>query len=170
MVLRLSFVEGVSLVPLEMMACGGTVVTNDVTGHDDYMRNGINGLVVPTDDEDAAVAAIDRLVGYPNLLERLRAGALHTVRSRPGASASSEVFLAALASARDAPFDVEAARRMVRRFRRLLLGGETPAFSAGRARRPPNRFSSAVRSWWTVLETQALMARWRPDASPYRDF
>lgn len=169
-VVRLSFVEGVSLVPLEMMACGGTVVTNDVTGHDDYMRNGINGLVVPTDDEDAAVAAIDRLVGHPDLLERLRAGALQTVRTRPGVSASSEVFLAALAAAREAPFDPEAARRMVRRFRKLLLGCETPAGAARPARRPPGRLSSAVRSWWTVLETQALMARWRPDASPYRDY
>lgn len=169
-VLRLSFVEGVSLVPLEMMACGGTVVTSDVTGHDDYMRNGINGLVVPTDDEDAAVAAIDRLVEYPGLLERLRLGGLHTVQARPGASASSDAFLAALAAAREAPFDLEAACLMVRRFRKLLLGCETPAGASRPVRKPPNRFSSTVRSWWTVLETQALMARWRPDPSPYRDY
>jgi hypothetical protein len=169
-VLRLSFVEGVSLVPLEMMACGGTVVTNDVTGHDDYMRNGLNGLVVPTDDEDAAVASLDRLVDYPKLLDRLRAGALETVRARPGVSDSSAAFLAAVMAAREAPFDAEASRRMVRRFRKLLLGCETSAAAVRPVRKPPNRFSSTVRSWWTVVETQTMMARWRPDASPYRDY
>ena len=168
-ILRLSLVEGVSLVPLEMMACGGTAVTNDVTGHDDYMRNGLNGLVVPTHDEDAAVNALNRLADHPALLERLRAGALQTARERVAPTQASALFLAAVEDACRQPFDVQAAARMVRRFRKLLLGCET-AIPTRPARRAPNRLSSTVRSWWTILETGALMARRRTDPSPYLDF
>lgn len=168
-VLRLSFVEGVSLVALEMMACGGTVVSSDVTGHEDYMRNGLNGLVVPMDDEDAAVASLDRLVEHPSLLARLRAGALETMRTRPTPEQATARFLAALAAARAAPFDIDGARRMVRRFRKLLLGCDTiPVLRP--AGGSPNRVSATLRSWWTVFETQALTARLRADASPYRDY
>lgn len=76
--LKLSQVEGMYGPPLEMFHCGGTVVTNDVTGHDEYVRDGVNGLVVPTDDPAAAAAAIRSLVADRDLLERLRQGAAQT--------------------------------------------------------------------------------------------
>lgn len=79
--LKLSQVEGMYGPPLEMFHCGGTVVTNDVTGHDEYVRDGVNGLVVPTDDLAAAAAAIARLVDDRELLDHLRAGALATAQS-----------------------------------------------------------------------------------------
>ena len=43
---KLSQVEGMYGPPLEMFHCGGTVVTYDVTGHEEYVEHGVNGLVV----------------------------------------------------------------------------------------------------------------------------
>jgi glycosyltransferase involved in cell wall biosynthesis len=76
--LKLSQVEGMYGPPLEMFHCGGTVVTNDVTGHDEYVRNEFNGLVVQTGDLVAAGEAVARLRSDPQLLARLRENALLT--------------------------------------------------------------------------------------------
>ena len=91
--LKLSLVEGMYGPPLEMFHCGGTVVTNDVTGHDEYVRDGENGLVVPMHDHAAAAAALARLKADPALLARLRAGALQTARAWPDWDHASENFL-----------------------------------------------------------------------------
>jgi len=91
--LKLSLVEGMYGPPLEMFHCGGTVVTNDVTGHDEYVRDHENGLVVPMYDDDAATDALARLKHDPALLVRLRAGALRTARAWPDWDRSSEDFL-----------------------------------------------------------------------------
>ena len=91
--LKLSLVEGMYGPPLEMFHCGGTVVSNDVTGHDEYVRDGENGLVVPMHDDAAAAAALARLKADPALLARLRAGALQTARAWPDWDRSSEDFL-----------------------------------------------------------------------------
>lgn len=79
--LKLSQVEGMYGPPLEMFHCGGTVVTNDVTGHDEYVRDGFNGLVVRSADADAAAQAVSRLRSDPGLLARLRANALESAMS-----------------------------------------------------------------------------------------
>lgn len=91
--LKLGQVEGMYGPPLEMFHCGGTVVTNDVTGHDEYVRDGVNGLVVPTDDPAAAAAAIARLVEDRDLLERLRAGAVVTAQGWQDWDAAGLEFL-----------------------------------------------------------------------------
>lgn len=76
--LKMSQVEGMYGPPLEMFHCGGTVVTNDVTGYDEYVRNEFNGLVVQTGDVAAAAGAVARLRSDPRLLARLRENALRT--------------------------------------------------------------------------------------------
>ncbi len=48
--LKLSHVEGMYGPPLEMFHCGGTVITYDVTGHDEFVHDGVNGIVVPMYD------------------------------------------------------------------------------------------------------------------------
>lgn len=76
--LKLSQVEGMFGPPLEMFHCGGTVITNDVTGYDEYVRDGHNGLVVTTGDQAAAAAAVARLRADPVLLKTLRTNAVQT--------------------------------------------------------------------------------------------
>jgi hypothetical protein len=56
--LRLSRVEGFGLTPLEMFHCGGTAITSDVTGHEEYMIDGHNCLVVDTRDPHQAREAL----------------------------------------------------------------------------------------------------------------
>lgn len=96
--LKLSQVEGMYGPPLEMFHCGGTAITNDVTGHDEYVRDGINGLVVPTDDLAAAAAAVASLAEDRELLERLRAGAVATSQAWHDWDAAGLEFLRLLTS------------------------------------------------------------------------
>jgi hypothetical protein len=89
---KLSQVEGMYGPPLEMFHCGGTVVTYDVTGHEEYVEHGVNGLVVAMNDEDAVVTAVRSLKRDPDMLARLRAGALATAAAWPDWSESSSHF------------------------------------------------------------------------------
>lgn len=91
--LKLSRVEGMYGPPLEMFHCGGTVVTNDVTGSDEYVRHGQNGLVVPTGDSKATVDALRLLESDRDYLARLRAGAGRTAADWPDWSQSSREFV-----------------------------------------------------------------------------
>ncbi len=75
---KLSRVEGMYGPPLEMFHCGGTVVTYDVTGHEEYVEDEVNGLVVPMEDRAGVARAIKRLHQDPALLARLKLGALET--------------------------------------------------------------------------------------------
>lgn len=76
--LKLSRVEGMYGPPLEMFHCGGTVVSYDVTGFEEYVVDEVNGLVVPMDDEAGVVESIRRLAKDRILLARLKHGALLT--------------------------------------------------------------------------------------------
>jgi glycosyltransferase involved in cell wall biosynthesis len=73
--------EGFGLGLLEGMACGLTAVTADAAGPLQFIRDGENGLVVPRADAPAIAAALERLVGDPPLLRRLRESA-HTTAQR----------------------------------------------------------------------------------------
>ena len=75
---KLSQVEGMFGPPLEMFHCGGTVITNDVTGSEEYIKDGYNALCVPTGDVAGAAAAVARLKADRDLLGRLQEGALST--------------------------------------------------------------------------------------------
>jgi glycosyltransferase involved in cell wall biosynthesis len=103
---KLSRVEGMFGPPLEMFHCGGTAVCYDVTGADEYVEDGVNGLVVPMDDGDAAAAAVRRLVRDPSLLARLGDGAAATAGRWPNWDESSARFLATVrAIAKQPPRD-----------------------------------------------------------------
>jgi len=66
--------EGVPRVLIEAAACGRAVVTSDVAGCNDIVRDGINGLLVPPGDVDALTAALRRLLLDVALRQRLGAG------------------------------------------------------------------------------------------------
>jgi glycosyltransferase involved in cell wall biosynthesis len=69
--LKMSKVEGFFGPPLEMMACGGTAVVGKVTGYDEFIVDGYNGLVVEEGDILGAQCAIKRLEEDRELLSKL---------------------------------------------------------------------------------------------------
>lgn len=67
--------EGFGLVPLEAMACGVPVVATETGCYREVITPGVNGDLVPCDDRDALVAALDRLMqGRERLQEMGMAG------------------------------------------------------------------------------------------------
>ena len=60
--LKMSRIESFCYPPLEMMACGGTTVVGKVTGIDEYMVDGYNGLVVDQGDIQGAQNALKKMI------------------------------------------------------------------------------------------------------------
>jgi glycosyltransferase involved in cell wall biosynthesis len=94
--LKLSRAEGMYGPPLEAFHGGATVVTTPVTGYDEYIAHGINGLVVGWDDVQGTARALDLLARDRRLLHELRCGALATARAWPDWYASSQWMALAL--------------------------------------------------------------------------
>lgn len=68
-----SYREGVPKVLIEAAACGRPIVTTDVPGCREIVRQGENGLLVPVRDAGALAEALHKLIEDPDL--RLRMGA-----------------------------------------------------------------------------------------------
>jgi glycosyltransferase involved in cell wall biosynthesis len=100
---KLSRVEGMYGPPLEAFHMGATCVTTEVTGHDEYIRHGVNALVCDWDDPDGTARLLDLLARDRALLERLRAGALDTARAWPGWDEAGDVMAEALRAIRRDP-------------------------------------------------------------------
>lgn len=75
---KLSKVEGMFGPPLEIFHCGGTAISYNVTGHEEYMVNNENSLIVEMDDEGAVVEKINYLKDHPDELIRLKLNAIKT--------------------------------------------------------------------------------------------
>ena len=71
--LHTSCSEGISNAVLEAMATGLPVVTTDVGGMAEAVRDGIDGYLVPVRDSDATAAALVRLAGDPELRAQMGA-------------------------------------------------------------------------------------------------
>lgn len=91
-IIKLSYVEGMFGPPLEMFHCGGTSITYDVTGHDEYIINGKNGLVATRDDDEKVVEYINELKINPSKLNELKVQALKTAKEWPSWEESSLEF------------------------------------------------------------------------------
>ncbi|MFN3860970.1 MAG: TIGR03088 family PEP-CTERM/XrtA system glycosyltransferase [Roseateles sp.] len=74
--------EGISNTLLEAMACGCAAVATDVGGNPELVEDGVNGLLVPSQDSAALAAALVRLVREPALRARLAAAGLSRVRAQ----------------------------------------------------------------------------------------
>lgn len=94
--LKLSYVEGMFGPPLEMFHCGGTAVVFDVTGADEYMEDGRNSFIVKRDDNEAVISCLQRLRQDPDLLMRLKQGAIATAAVWPGWESAATQFAEAL--------------------------------------------------------------------------
>jgi glycosyltransferase involved in cell wall biosynthesis len=70
--------EGIPRVLLEAAACGRPIITTDVPGCRDFVRTGVEGLVIPPDDPDALADALERLAGNPELRHQMG----HAARAR----------------------------------------------------------------------------------------
>ncbi len=68
---KLSRVEGFFGPPMEMMACGGTVIVGVVTGYDEYIENEVNALVVDPLKPRQVAASIKRLIEDADLQKKL---------------------------------------------------------------------------------------------------
>lgn len=77
--LKMSRVEGFFGPPLEMMACGGAVVVGEVSGYDEYIKDGYNALVVEQGDVAAARAALKKLIAEKDLKKQLITNGFKTV-------------------------------------------------------------------------------------------
>jgi O-antigen biosynthesis protein len=95
-VLKLSRVEGMFGPPLEGFHMGATCVVTAVTGHEEYVVHGENGMVVEWDDVRGTSRALDLLATDHALLHRLRWGALATARGWPSWEQQGTVMAAAL--------------------------------------------------------------------------
>ena len=119
--LKLSRVEGMFGPPLEMFHCGGTVISYDVTGFEEYVVDGVNGLVVPMDDETGVIDAVRKLATDRSLLARLKHGALLTAAEWmdwPRSSKEFAGFISAIANMPDHDFS-ETRRRSFELAKRL---------------------------------------------------
>ena len=74
--------DGIPNVLVEAMACGLPVVTTGVSGIPELVVDGVNGLLVPSEDPQALAEAIARLHRDPALAERLGRAAQAAVRER----------------------------------------------------------------------------------------
>lgn len=102
-VVKLSYVEGMFGPPLEMFHCGGTCIVYNVTGHDEYIRSGENGIVLSRDDEGGVIHALNTLKNDGSYLDLLKANALRTAARWPSWEESSQDFLNATKRLLDQP-------------------------------------------------------------------
>ena len=77
-----SFQEGLPNAVLEAMAMGLPIVATRVSGNEDVVADGDNGLLVPPGDPDALAAAVRRLVADPALALRMGRRSREIVESR----------------------------------------------------------------------------------------
>jgi len=89
---KLSTVEGMFGPPLEQFHCGGTAIVYNVSGHEEYIKNHINSIVIERGNIAGVIATIRRLLGDMDLLVHLKQGALETAKKWPSWEQSSEVF------------------------------------------------------------------------------
>ncbi|HXW27418.1 MAG TPA: glycosyltransferase, partial [Xanthobacteraceae bacterium] len=78
----LSYREGLPKSLVEAAAAGRPIVATDVTGCREVVRDGIEGLLVPRGDIDAAARALTTLAGDAGLRARLGAAARARFRAR----------------------------------------------------------------------------------------
>jgi glycosyltransferase involved in cell wall biosynthesis len=125
-VLKLSRVEGMFGPPLEGFHMGATCVVTPVTGHEEYVRHGVNGLVVDWDDPRGTARALDLLARDRALLHRLRCGALATARAWPSWEQAGAFMALALRriAAEPPPVPRVAGGRLVRDFQMNLAIGQ----------------------------------------------
>lgn len=114
-VLKLSRVEGMFGPPLEGFHRGATCVVTPVTGHEEYVEHGFNGLLTDWDDLQGTARQLDLLARDRRLLHYLRSNALQTARAWPSWDQASQFMAMALTkiAQEPAPSGVAASARLL---------------------------------------------------------
>jgi O-antigen biosynthesis protein len=102
-VLKLSSVEGMFGPPLEGFHRGATCVVTPVSGHEEYVEHGWNGLLVDWEDLRGTARQLDLLARDRELLHFLRTNALETARAWPSWEQSSQFMAGVLLAIRREP-------------------------------------------------------------------
>ena len=76
-----SLKEGMPKAVLEAMACGLPIIASNISGTDEFVTNGYDGLLVPPKNPQALGEAILNIVNNRNLAARLGANAKKTVET-----------------------------------------------------------------------------------------
>jgi len=97
-VLKLSRIEGMFGPPLEGFHMGATCVVTPVTGHEEYVIHGWNGVVSDWDDIRGTARWLDLLARNRVHLQFLRSNALRTAKQWPSWEQSGQFMAAALKS------------------------------------------------------------------------
>jgi len=168
-VLKLSRVEGMFAPPLEGFHQAATCVVTPVTGHEEYVVHGENGLVVDWDDPAGTARALDLLARDRALLHRLRCGALATARSWPSWEQQGQVMAAALHALRREPAPAAQATgaRLARDLAGALSDAERTASELAVARQraasaqASRAYRTAVKVRTTVENVVRAPGRWR---------
>lgn len=114
---KLSLVEGMFGPPLEMFHCGGTAITYNIPGSEEYIVHGENALVADIGDEEKVLQYINSLKQDKKLLERLKKNALKTAADWPDWKWSSKEFYKIVNSIEDMKFGTK--RMLQKRAARL---------------------------------------------------
>jgi glycosyltransferase involved in cell wall biosynthesis len=83
LIVHLAKRESFGLVVVEGMAAGKVVVAADASGPRSLIDDGRTGVLVPVDDEDATVAAIERLLADPAARASMAAAAVEAAGQHP---------------------------------------------------------------------------------------
>ena len=75
-----SIVEGMSLPPLEAMACGCAVVVTDNGGVNEYIKDGLNGIMCPIRDSNCLYQKVILLINNKALREQIIQNGLKTAK------------------------------------------------------------------------------------------
>lgn len=90
--LKLSTVEGMFGPPLECFHCGGTSISYDVTGYDEYIVDGENALVSFSRENNDVIEKINSLVLDRGKLNELKRNAVDTASRWPDWDQSAAEF------------------------------------------------------------------------------
>lgn len=71
--------EAMGIVLIEAMACGIPVIASDISGYDEIITNGVNGILVPRRNIAKLAEAIITLISNSNLRNRISENALRYV-------------------------------------------------------------------------------------------
>ena len=85
--------EGWGLTNLEAQACGTPAIASNSPGLSESLIDGKTGILVPHGDTTALAAAIDRLAGSPNLVEKLGSAGRRFAEGFTWDRAAAETFM-----------------------------------------------------------------------------